>query len=65
MLAFFYLFHAVSIDDDQAGLNLYCLCADPLQVNWLMDGCETQEHGGKRTECHCNHLTYFSILVVR
>lgn len=40
-------------------------CADPLQVNWLLDGCETLEHGGQRTECRCNHLTYFSILVVR
>lgn len=36
---------------------------DPLQVNWLLDGCETLEHGGRHTECRCNHLTYFSILV--
>lgn len=36
---------------------------DPLQVNWLLDGCETLEHGGSHTECRCNHLTYFSILV--
>ncbi|KAM8762935.1 adhesion G-protein coupled receptor G1 isoform 1-T2 [Acanthopagrus schlegelii] len=36
---------------------------DPSQVNWLVDGCETHHNGAKQTECHCNHLTYFSILV--
>lgn len=41
------------------------LIADPLQVNWLADGCETRQKGAKHTECLCNHLTYFSVLVVR
>lgn len=36
---------------------------DPLQVNWLVDGCETQQRGAKHTECLCNHLTYFTVLV--
>ncbi|XP_041799382.1 adhesion G-protein coupled receptor G5-like [Chelmon rostratus] len=36
---------------------------DPLQVNWLVDGCETRQHGAKHTECLCNHLTFFSVLV--
>lgn len=36
---------------------------DPLQVNWLVDGCETQQKGEEHTECLCNHLTYFSVLV--
>ncbi|KAL6112691.1 uncharacterized protein ACO6RY_11142 [Pungitius sinensis] len=36
---------------------------DPLLVNWLVDGCETREKGAKHTECLCNHLTYFSVLV--
>ncbi|KAM9366662.1 adhesion G-protein coupled receptor G5-like [Symphorus nematophorus] len=36
---------------------------DPLQVNWLVDGCETHQQGPKYTECLCNHLTYFSVLV--
>lgn len=36
---------------------------DPSQVNWLVDGCETHQTGVTQTECHCNHLTYFSILV--
>ncbi|XP_073320069.1 adhesion G-protein coupled receptor G1-like [Pagrus major] len=36
---------------------------DPSQVNWLVDGCETHQQGADHTECHCNHLTYFSILV--
>nr|XP_040020390.1 adhesion G-protein coupled receptor G1 isoform X1 [Gasterosteus aculeatus aculeatus] len=36
---------------------------DPLQVNWLADGCETRQKGAKHTECLCNHLTYFSVLV--
>lgn len=43
----------------------YFLFADPSQVNWLVDGCETHQTGVTQTECHCNHLTYFSILVVR
>ncbi|XP_059207525.1 adhesion G-protein coupled receptor G5-like isoform X2 [Centropristis striata] len=36
---------------------------DPLQVNWLVDGCETIPRGEKDTECLCNHLTYFTVLV--
>lgn len=36
---------------------------DPLKVNWLEEGCETQVKGDKQTECHCNHLTYFTVLV--
>lgn len=36
---------------------------DPLKVNWLVEGCETQVKGETQTECHCNHLTYFSVLV--
>ncbi|KAM8895383.1 adhesion G-protein coupled receptor G5-like [Spinachia spinachia] len=36
---------------------------DPWLVNWLVDGCETREKGAKHTECLCNHLTYFSVLV--
>uniref|UniRef100_A0A8D0ASE6 Adhesion G protein-coupled receptor G1 n=1 Tax=Sander lucioperca TaxID=283035 RepID=A0A8D0ASE6_SANLU len=36
---------------------------DPSQVNWLEDGCETEQKGAKYTECLCNHLTYFSVLV--
>ncbi|XP_054466143.1 adhesion G protein-coupled receptor G3-like isoform X2 [Anoplopoma fimbria] len=36
---------------------------DPLQVNWLMDGCKMHQKGPKQTECLCNHLTYFSVLV--
>lgn len=36
---------------------------DPQKVTWSRDGCETVRHGHNRTECRCNHLTYFSILV--
>ncbi|XP_072321140.1 adhesion G-protein coupled receptor G1 [Eucyclogobius newberryi] len=36
---------------------------DPLKVTWLVQGCETHVKGDKRTECHCNHLTYFTVLV--
>uniref|UniRef100_A0A8C7X029 Adhesion G protein-coupled receptor G1 n=1 Tax=Oryzias sinensis TaxID=183150 RepID=A0A8C7X029_9TELE len=39
------------------------LHADPLQMNWLKDGCVTNEKGPKHTECLCNHLTYFSVMV--
>lgn len=43
----------------------FCLCADPLLVYWTVDGCVTKQRGEKHTECHCNHLTYFTVLVVR
>ncbi|XP_035537763.1 adhesion G-protein coupled receptor G1 isoform X2 [Morone saxatilis] len=36
---------------------------DPLQVKWLVTGCETRQRGANHTECLCNHLTYFSVLV--
>ncbi|XP_039651545.1 adhesion G-protein coupled receptor G1 isoform X1 [Perca fluviatilis] len=36
---------------------------DPSQVNWLEDGCKTEQKGPKYTECLCNHLTYFTVLV--
>ncbi|XP_063737949.1 adhesion G-protein coupled receptor G1 isoform X2 [Eleginops maclovinus] len=36
---------------------------DPLQVNWLGDGCKVGQKGEKYTECLCNHLTYFTVLV--
>lgn len=62
-----YLFVRVlcATNDRNASLKQYFTYADPLQVNWRLDGCETRRHGPKHTECLCNHLTYFSILVVR
>ncbi|KAL3992629.1 large subunit ribosomal protein L21 [Sarotherodon galilaeus] len=36
---------------------------DSLQVNWLKDGCETEQRGENHTVCLCNHLTYFTVLV--
>lgn len=36
---------------------------DPLEVNWLVDGCRTRRRGPYQTECLCDHLTYFSVLV--
>ncbi|KAF7643754.1 hypothetical protein LDENG_00234240 [Lucifuga dentata] len=36
---------------------------DPLKVNWLDEGCLTKQKGAKHTECLCNHLTYFTVLV--
>ncbi|KAG7236214.1 hypothetical protein INR49_001248 [Caranx melampygus] len=36
---------------------------NPVQVKWLEDGCVTEQKGEDHTECHCNHLTYFSVLV--
>ncbi|KAG5270334.1 hypothetical protein AALO_G00191470 [Alosa alosa] len=35
----------------------------PNEVDWKTDGCKTVPIGEDKTECHCNHLTYFSILV--
>lgn len=36
---------------------------DPLEVSWRKEGCVTFQNGLEDTECHCNHLTYFAILV--
>lgn len=36
---------------------------DPLQVSWLEYGCETRQQEATHTECLCNHLTYFTVLV--
>ncbi|XP_028257681.1 adhesion G-protein coupled receptor G1 [Parambassis ranga] len=36
---------------------------DPFLVNWSVVGCETKQIGSKHTECLCNHLTYFAVLV--
>nr|XP_015809438.2 adhesion G-protein coupled receptor G1 [Nothobranchius furzeri] len=36
---------------------------DPWQVKWVRDGCETRIRGDEDTECLCNHLTYFTVLV--
>ncbi|XP_062405675.1 adhesion G protein-coupled receptor G3-like [Sardina pilchardus] len=33
------------------------------EVDWKTDGCKTVPIDEHKTECHCNHLTYFSILV--
>lgn len=33
------------------------------EVNWKDDGCDTVKINEEQTECHCNHLTYFAILV--
>ncbi|XP_062327668.1 adhesion G-protein coupled receptor G1 [Osmerus eperlanus] len=34
-----------------------------ISVHWRRDGCETVESSLEVTTCHCNHLTYFTILV--
>ncbi|KAM4602782.1 adhesion G-protein coupled receptor G5-like [Polymixia lowei] len=36
---------------------------DPLNVTWKEDGCLTSQKGTTETECLCNHLTYFTIMV--
>ncbi|XP_072516986.1 adhesion G-protein coupled receptor G1 [Salminus brasiliensis] len=33
------------------------------EINWRKDGCKTVHISSKETECCCNHLTYFAILV--
>ncbi|KAM9861004.1 adhesion G-protein coupled receptor G1 [Aulostomus maculatus] len=35
----------------------------PNKVKWMEAGCRTQRRGGKHTDCLCNHLTYFTVLV--
>ncbi|XP_062273892.1 adhesion G-protein coupled receptor G5-like [Scomber scombrus] len=36
---------------------------DPIKVHWLGDGCETLQKGANHTECLCDHMTYFAVLV--
>ncbi|XP_028812521.1 adhesion G-protein coupled receptor G5-like [Denticeps clupeoides] len=36
---------------------------EPNVVTWSTNGCKTVLLSEDNTECHCNHLTYFSILV--
>ncbi|XP_077420083.1 adhesion G-protein coupled receptor G1 isoform X2 [Vanacampus margaritifer] len=36
---------------------------DPMKVKWSVEGCKTHQRGSKHTECLCDHLTYFSVLV--
>nr|XP_057934819.1 adhesion G-protein coupled receptor G1 isoform X1 [Doryrhamphus excisus]XP_057934820.1 adhesion G-protein coupled receptor G1 isoform X1 [Doryrhamphus excisus] len=36
---------------------------DPMKVTWSVAGCKTQQRGSKHTECLCDHLTYFTVLV--
>ncbi|KAK2853455.1 hypothetical protein Q5P01_006116 [Channa striata] len=36
---------------------------DPLMVNWTDHGCKTKQEELTYTECLCNHLTYFAVLV--
>ncbi|KAL1271466.1 hypothetical protein QQF64_030482 [Cirrhinus molitorella] len=33
------------------------------EEKWRYDGCDTVKIDNTETECHCNHLTYFAILV--
>lgn len=49
----------------QCRLIWYFPVADSLQVNWSKDGCKTEQSGENHTVCQCNHLTYFTVLVVR
>lgn len=34
-------------------------------MNWSGFGCKTKRKGSRHTECQCDHLTYFTVLVVR
>ncbi|XP_061671063.1 adhesion G-protein coupled receptor G1 [Syngnathoides biaculeatus] len=36
---------------------------EPMKVKWSVEGCRTQQRGSRHTECLCNHLTYFTVLV--
>ncbi|XP_059366200.1 adhesion G-protein coupled receptor G5-like [Carassius carassius] len=36
---------------------------EDIEVTWRYDGCTTVDINERETECHCNHLTYFAILV--
>jgi hypothetical protein len=45
-------------------IGIGLIVADPAEVTWKKEGCETIQKGVEDTECHCNHLTYFAVLVV-
>ncbi|XP_019910690.1 adhesion G-protein coupled receptor G5 isoform X1 [Esox lucius] len=38
---------------------------DPKIITWREEGCQTIKKTSEETECQCNHLTYFAILVQR
>ncbi|KAG8562269.1 hypothetical protein GDO81_015633 [Engystomops pustulosus] len=46
----------------QVNSSPVCVFWDELSENWRMDGCNTVP-GEVRTECRCNHLTYFALLM--
>ncbi|XP_043999204.1 adhesion G-protein coupled receptor G1 isoform X3 [Gambusia affinis] len=59
----------IFFDHDYIPWNLRRKCVswdtnrDPLEVNWSGFGCKTKRKGSRHTECQCDHLTYFTVLV--
>ncbi|KAM3919858.1 adhesion G-protein coupled receptor G1-like isoform 1-T3 [Leptodactylus fuscus] len=46
----------------QVNTSPVCVFWDELSQNWRTDGCHT-EPGDGYTDCRCNHLTYFALLM--
>ncbi|XP_066440074.1 adhesion G-protein coupled receptor G1-like isoform X2 [Eleutherodactylus coqui] len=46
----------------QVNSSPVCVFWDELSESWRTDGCRT-ERSEERTDCRCNHLTYFALLM--
>ncbi|XP_073421188.1 adhesion G-protein coupled receptor G1-like isoform X2 [Dendrobates tinctorius] len=46
----------------QVNLSLFCVFWDELSEQWRTDGCRSDPVAGG-TDCRCNHLTYFALLM--
>jgi len=55
---------AVCILFYQKGENATCVFYDPVQNGVSTDGCITVNTSNGFTECHCDHLTNFALLMV-
>ncbi|CAJ0922487.1 unnamed protein product [Ranitomeya imitator] len=51
-----------SWEDKQVNLSLLCVFWDELSEQWRTDGCRSDPVAGG-TDCRCNHLTYFALLM--
>ncbi|KAG9474734.1 hypothetical protein GDO78_003280, partial [Eleutherodactylus coqui] len=48
----------------QVNSSPVCVFWDELSESWRTDGCRT-ERSEERTDCRCNHLTYFALLMMQ
>lgn len=56
-------FHHLPLPANCSGRCVYWDTRKDTEVNWRSEGCMTDKINERETECRCNHLTYFAILV--